>query len=92
MDSARRVELLRSLAAFSALPEERLRVLAPLLQPLSVSDTSAFVREGERGDGMYCIVSGRVRIAKSLAEGGQRAQKFDAACGIHATWRTKTAA
>ncbi len=72
MDSARRVELLRSLAAFSALPEERLRVLAPLLQPLSVSDTSAFVREGERGDGMYCIVSGRVRIAKSLAEGGQK--------------------
>ncbi|NNN07344.1 MAG: cyclic nucleotide-binding domain-containing protein [Elusimicrobia bacterium] len=72
MDDGRRVELLRSLAVFSALPEERLRALAPLMQSLSVKEKRAFIAEGERGDGMYCIVSGRVRIAKSLAGGGQK--------------------
>ena len=76
MDLDERVRRLRSLALFSALSEERLRSLAPLLEARAVEDGKAFIVEGERGDGMYYVVSGKARVAKRLGEGGEKDLAF----------------
>jgi len=76
MDLDERVRRLRSLALFASLSEERLRALAALLEARAVEDGSAFIVEGEKGDGLYYIVSGRVRVAKRLGEGGEKDLAF----------------
>jgi CRP-like cAMP-binding protein len=72
MGSPERVRLLRGLEMFSKLPEERLESLSGLLEPLSLADGAAFIVEGEKSDGLYCVISGRVRVAKKLGEGGEK--------------------
>jgi len=76
METAERLRALRSLELFSALPEERLRSLAGLLEPATVEDGAAFIVEGAASDGMYYVISGRVRIAKKLGEGGEKDLAF----------------
>jgi CRP-like cAMP-binding protein len=76
MDTEKRVGLLRSLALFSSLPEPRLTALAALLEPLSFADGAAIIVEGDRSDGLYYVVSGRVRVAKRLGEGGEKDLAF----------------
>jgi CRP-like cAMP-binding protein len=72
MDAADRVGLLRSLALFAPLPEARLKTLAERLEPLSVDDGKAVIVEGARSDGLYYVLSGRVRVTKRLGEGGEK--------------------
>ncbi len=67
-----RVALLRSLELFDQHPEERLRGLSVYLEPVSVPDEGEVFAEGSAGDGLYFVVSGRVRVAKRLAGGGQK--------------------
>ncbi len=67
-----RVALLRSLELFDQHKEERLQALAGYLEPLSLADGAAVFAEGTEGDGLYFIVSGRVRIAKKLGGGGEK--------------------
>jgi CRP-like cAMP-binding protein len=76
MDLDERVRRLRSLALFASLSDERLRAAAALLESRVVEDGKAFIVEGETGGGLYYIVSGRVRIAKSLGEGGEKDLAF----------------
>lgn len=76
METADRIRALRSLELFSALPEERLRSLADLLEPVIAEDGTAFIVEGAASDGMYYVLSGRVRIAKKLGEGGEKDLAF----------------
>lgn len=76
MDSNERVLALRSLTLFSALPEERLRSLAELLEPLTVEDGKPFIVEGAKSDGLYYVTAGRVRVAKRLGEGGEKDLAF----------------
>ena len=76
MEIEERVRRLRTLALFSGLPEERLRALAALLQPVNVEDGRSFIVEGERSGSLYYVVSGRVRIAKRLGEGGEKDLAF----------------
>ncbi|MDE2142349.1 MAG: cyclic nucleotide-binding domain-containing protein [Elusimicrobia bacterium] len=76
MDSTERVRLLRSLQLFAQLPEERLRSLGELLEPLTVEDGKAFIVEGAKSDGLYYVVSGRARVAKRLGEGGEKDLAF----------------
>jgi CRP-like cAMP-binding protein len=76
MDNAERVRLLRSLQLFSQLPEERLRPLGELLEPMTLEDGKSVIVEGEKSDGMYYVISGRVRIAKRLGEGGEKDLAF----------------
>lgn len=76
MDTQERVRLLRSLELFSKLPEERLSSLGELLEPLSLGDGAAFIVEGAKSDGLYYVLSGRVRIAKRLGEGGEKDLAF----------------
>lgn len=66
------VALLKSLELFDQYPEERLRALAGYLEPLSLADGAAVFQEGSEGDGLYFIVSGRVRVAKKLGGGGEK--------------------
>jgi CRP-like cAMP-binding protein len=67
-----RVKLLRSLALFAALPEATLKSLSERLEPLAIEDGKAFIVEGAPSDGLYYILSGRVRVAKRLGEGGEK--------------------
>lgn len=67
-----RVALLKSLELFDQYPEERLRALAGYLEPLSFPDGAEVFKEGTDGDGLYFIVSGRVRVAKRLGGGGEK--------------------
>ena len=76
MDSLERVRLLRSLQLFSALPEARLASLGERMEPLTVEDGKAFIVEGDKSDGLYCVLSGRVRVAKRLGEGGEKDMAF----------------
>lgn len=76
MDDAKRIQLLRSLELFATLPEARLRSLAALLEPVAVDDGKAFIVEGAASDGLFFVISGRARIAKRLAEGGEKDLAF----------------
>lgn len=67
-----RVALLRALELFDQYPEERLRALSQYLEPLSFPDGSEVFKEGGEGDGLYFVVSGRVRVTKALAGGVQK--------------------
>jgi CRP-like cAMP-binding protein len=76
MDLDERVRRLRTLALFASLSDERLRAVAAMLETRTVDDGGAFIVEGERGGGLFYVVSGRVRIAKSLGEGGEKDLAF----------------
>ncbi len=67
-----RVALLRSLELFDQYSEERLRALSSYLEPLSLPDAGEVFAEGTIGDGLYFVVSGRVRVTKRLSTGGQK--------------------
>lgn len=67
-----RVALLRSLELFDQYPEERLRSLTAHLEPASFPDGAEIFAEGTAGDGLYFVVSGRVRVTKRLSAGGQK--------------------
>ena len=72
MASSDRVSLLRSLELFDHYPEERLSALSVYLEPVSFADGAEVFSEGSIGDGLYFVVSGRVRVTKRLAAGGQK--------------------
>jgi CRP-like cAMP-binding protein len=76
MGDTDRVKLLRSLELFATLPEARLESLAARMEPLVVEDGKAFIVEGAKSDGLYYILSGRVRVAKRLGEGGEKDLAF----------------
>jgi CRP-like cAMP-binding protein len=72
MTAPDRVALLRSLELFDQYSEERLRALSVYLEPLSFADTAEIFAEGSIGDGLYFVLSGRVRVTKRLGGGGQK--------------------
>lgn len=67
-----RVALLRSLELFDQYSEERLSALSAYLEPVSFADGAEVFAENSIGDGLYFVVSGRVRVTKRLAAGGQK--------------------
>lgn len=76
MEIDARIRALRSLELFATLPEPRLRSLAELLEAQNIADGQAFIVEGAPSDGLYYILSGRVRVAKKLGEGGEKDLAF----------------
>ena len=72
MDDKDRVGLLRSVGLFATLPEAHLKALGEKLAPVVVEDGVPFIVEGAPSDGLYYILSGRVRVAKRLGEGGEK--------------------
>ncbi len=72
MASLDRVALLRSLELFDNYPGDRLRALSAYLEPVSFDDGAEVFAEASIGDGLYFVISGRVRVTKKLAGGGQK--------------------
>jgi hypothetical protein len=52
-----------SIPLFSGVPREELASLLTVVAPLKVSDGSVVVREGEPGDSLFLVVSGRLRVS-----------------------------
>ena len=57
-----RLELLRSIAIFNALPEPSLEHLAAQLESVSVPANAVVVREGELGDRFYAVAEGVLAV------------------------------
>lgn len=72
MGETDRVALLKSLELFDQYPEERLRALTGYLEPLAFEDGAKVFVEGDEAEGLYFILSGRVRVAKRLGGGGEK--------------------
>ena len=68
----RRVDLLRGVEIFSELAEEDLREIAALLKEMRVADGTLIAGEGEAGDALYLIASGRVRVSVADSSGRER--------------------
>ncbi len=63
------LEALRSVPLFASLDDQAARDLRELLVVREVSSGTSLFRSGDRGDAMYLIDSGRVRISVEDAEG-----------------------
>lgn len=72
MDARERVALLRKLELFDQHSEEKLAALAGHLEPAEFADGARLFEEGAKGDALYFVVSGRVRISKRLPSGGEK--------------------
>ncbi|MBI3288748.1 MAG: cyclic nucleotide-binding domain-containing protein [Elusimicrobia bacterium] len=64
-----RIALLRNLELFDQYSGDLLRSLAGYLEPLSFPDGAEVFAEKTIGDGLYFVISGRVRISKRLSGG-----------------------
>jgi NTE family protein len=61
---------------FGSLGEEILHQMVERLKPLSVDKGSTLLREGEPGDGLYIVKSGRVRITAKSERGEEQTVAF----------------
>jgi len=73
MDNKRKLKLLKSLRLLEKIPEEQLAALSAYLKPESYTDGQVVFEEGSKGDSLYFLASGSVRITKKvrLADGTQ---------------------
>lgn len=71
MDLREKLELLKSLQLFERVPREKLSALAAFLEPVLCPDRTVIFEEGSKGDSLYFVSAGRVRIQKRLAGGGE---------------------
>jgi len=62
---------LAKIPLFSGVPREELATLLTLVAPIKTSAGSAVVREGEAGDSLFLIVSGRLRVSTRSADGAE---------------------
>ncbi len=64
-----RIELLQQMAVFGAIRNDVLEFLLGLSRSVSVHPGEFFFRQGEVGDSMYVLESGRVNVIKNGADG-----------------------
>jgi CRP-like cAMP-binding protein len=64
---------LRSCPLFQSLPGEKLRKVADIARHRDVAAGEVIFREGDSGDEMYLLLSGKVRISKNLEGVGEEA-------------------
>jgi serine phosphatase RsbU (regulator of sigma subunit) len=64
--------LLRELPLFAAVPDDELAALAVSLPRISYPAGSLMLREGERGERFFIILSGRIAIVKALGSLDER--------------------
>src|ERR1051326_9320468 len=65
------VEAIRSVPLFASLHDEAAQEVLTLLQGRDVASGTSLFRAGDKGDAMYLIKSGRVRIAVNDEDGHQ---------------------
>ena len=58
------IQLLRSISIFAALPVPSLESVARGLEPLTVSQGTIVVKEGEQGDRYYAVAEGELAISR----------------------------
>ncbi|MBI5242174.1 MAG: cyclic nucleotide-binding domain-containing protein [Elusimicrobia bacterium] len=73
-----KLKLLKSLNLFSQAPEDDLAKLGDFLTPEEHADGDVIIQEGTKGDTLYFIAEGRVRVVKSLPREGAGAQEAPA--------------
>jgi CRP-like cAMP-binding protein len=83
MADADRLRLLKSLKLLSSIPDSELRALGEYLVDERFEDGRTIFEEGTKGDTLYFISAGHVRIAKKLRaqEGGESSYKELAVLG-----------
>ena len=70
------IQLLRSISIFAALPAPSLESLARDLEPLTVSQGTIVIKEGERGDRYYAVAEGELAVSR-LGEDLQMVSRGD---------------
>src|SRR5918992_525377 len=65
------IEAIRSVTLFTSLQDQAAEQLVTLLQSRHVPEGTLLFHAGDKGDAMYLIQSGRVRIAVNDADGQQ---------------------
>src|SRR5579859_3719854 len=66
MDLQQKLSHLSSLSIWKHVPADKLRLLADCLRPESHKAESVVFEEGSKGDGLYFISSGHIRIRKKM--------------------------
>ncbi|HVE14888.1 MAG TPA: cyclic nucleotide-binding domain-containing protein, partial [Elusimicrobiota bacterium] len=66
---AEKPEFLKSLRLFEGISDAQLETLSGVLESSSYPDGAVVFEEGSRGEGMYFVASGAIRIAKKLDPG-----------------------
>lgn len=56
--------LLRTYSLFGGLRDEQLGRLVPCIRVVELAAGAELIREGERGDRMYCLVAGEVEVLR----------------------------
>jgi len=76
MDPNDKLKLLKGLRLLDQIPEEKLSTLSGYLQPSALKDGAVVFEEGSKGDSLYFVSSGQVRISKKFrGEGGKESSK-----------------
>lgn len=73
---SRVIELLRSMELFAELADAELAKVGRLLKELKASENEIIFQQGEAGDALYIVLSGRVRIATTDSFGRERVLAF----------------
>lgn len=63
------VDAVRSAALFSALDDESAAALLTAMRPMSLPRGAEIFHEGERGDRLYVIAEGKIKLGQSSADG-----------------------
>jgi CRP-like cAMP-binding protein len=74
--ASRVIELLRSMDLFAELNDSERSRIARLLKELKASENEVIFQQGEAGDALYIVLSGRVRISTSDNLGRERVLAF----------------
>lgn len=67
MDPNEKLKLLQSVRLLDQIPERQLVALGEFLKAVSLKDGEAVFLEGTKGDSLYFVTKGRVRISKKAA-------------------------
>ena len=62
-----KLKLLRSLRLLDQIPEERLATLEPFLKPVALKDGDVLFDEGGKGESLYFISAGQIKISKKIS-------------------------
>lgn len=69
MDQKQKLDLLKSVRLLDQIPEKQLAALGEFLVPVEAADGGVIFEEGAKGDSLYFVTSGKVRISKKVASG-----------------------
>lgn len=67
MDTAQRLKLLKSVRLLDQIPERQLAALADFLNPLDLEDGALVFEEGAKGDSLFFVTRGQIRISKKVS-------------------------